>query len=484
MSTAVCRLLRRGALKFSRWGILLVPICFAGCFESQSANRAGKERAGIASVMRYFSFGQQTTPDKATDSSAVSQNAWFPRFTEMPDLSQEEQELATAMPSFLGANGDALKNPFTVKSVGQGLAAQKRSANTSAASALFSNSFSQFFAAVFKQNKDTSSSQPEREDTSNPFTEARQKLEASATAPETKTSNSGKTSNAQSTSSQESKQVSSDGASGAGIPAGEAFLIVGDFAGSGIVSSITARRSGDASFVADDGERSFNLVVNTDAVKQQSAFCVEDINGDGAADILITNSAFLFGGVLLGDGNGGYAAGGSFPTWYRPMVPITGTAPNGMRDIVAVDMQSGFVARYSAQQPQRYRFIETAELSFAPNYLLHLVAPETLRDFFMSAQVGGMERIMGWSDADHLTPIAETLGADPTVGTYSLESNILQAYQVGSYFSLLLSQNGKSFNVANVRMLPRTFIVIGNIYRNGTLDVAVGSLSAFNPKKK
>jgi hypothetical protein len=485
MSTAVFRLLKRGALKISRWGILLLPICFTGCFESQSANRAGKQSAGIASMMRYFSFGQQATPDKATDASGLSQNAWFPRFTEIPDLSGEEQELATAMPSFLGAGGDASKNPFSVKSIGQGLTAQKRSANASAASALFSNSFSQFFAAVFKQKTELSTNQADKEETPNPFTEAKQKLESSTTtAAENKTTGSGKSSTSQTSSSQETKQVSTDGASGAGISPGEAVLIVGDFAGTGIVSAITARRSGDASFLADDGERSFSLVVNTDAVRQRSAFCVEDINGDGAADILITNSGFLFGGILLGDGNGGYASGGSFPTWYRAMVPTTGPARNGMRDIVAVDMQSGFVARYIAQQPQRYRFAETAELSFTPNYLLHLVATDTSRDFFMSAQVGGMEKIVGWSDDDHLTTTANTLGADPNVATFSLESNTLQAYQVGSYFSLLLSQNGKSFNVANVRMLPRIFVVVGDIYRNGTLDVAVGSLSVFSPKKK
>jgi hypothetical protein len=374
-----------------------------------------------------------------------------------------------------------------VQSIGSGLVDQKRTVNISAAASLLNNSFNQFFSSVFRQNKKEESSQSanpaEKEDPSNPFTEARQKLESSSspTSSESKTNVAEKKSGAQD-SAQESKQGSTDPASGAGIQSSEAFLIVGDFAGSGILSSISARRAGDATFITDDGERDFNLLVNVDAVRNQSAFCIDDLNGDGIADFLITNKSYLFGRALLGDGNGGYVGAGSFPTWYRAMFPLAGTARNGMRDIVAVDAQSGFLAKYVWED--HYRFSETGKLSFLPDYLLHLVAPDTSREFVMAAQTAGTEQILGWGDDHRLQPVADTLGVDPTVLVSSFGADSLQAYQVGSYASVVLARNGKSFNVANLRMLPRTFLVIGDFNRQGSLDVAVGILSNFTPKKK
>ncbi len=91
---------------------------------------------------------------------------------------------------------------------------------------------------------------------------------------------------------------------------------------------------------------------------------------------------------------------------------------------------------------------------------------------------------MGWGDDERLHFIPDTLGTDSKVLDASYQNSSLKAYQVGNYASVVLTHNGNSFNVANMRVMPGTFLLIGDFYRNGTVDVAVGALSSFTPKKK
>jgi hypothetical protein len=384
------------------------------------------------------------------------------------------------------------------KSVGTGPAAQSHIIGLGTTAQLFNSSFNSFFSSVFKRNKneDTSlaalraskegSSQSPKEDLPNPFTEARQKLDANSASASSddKTEVAKAAPNTQS-SSQESKTEtkSTDStavAAGNAISIDDHFLIVGDFAGSGTLSAMRTGRIASAVFISDDGERGFNLYVNTDAVEQSSSFYIDDINGDGITDLLVTSGAALFGGVLLGDGNGGYRVADKFLTGYEPIIPTVGQVHNGMRDILTMDTRNGILTTFVLQD--RYRPIQSQQLSFLPSYLLRLVAPETSRDFLMAAQPGGSQKIMVWSDNYRLQPFADTLGEDPVTVSLSLDSNNLQVVQVGNYGSIVLTHQGQSFNVANMRVLPGMFLIFGDFYRRGSLDVAVGSLTYFKKK--
>lgn len=244
---------------------------------------------------------------------------------------------------------------------------------------------------------------------------------------------------------------------------------------------MTARRSGDTVFISDDGERGFSLYVNSAALEQQSAFYIDDINADGTADLLVTSRPYLSGGVLLGDGNGGYRLADRFLTGYEPIIPTAGPIRNGMREILSVNARSGELRTYVFSD--RYRLAQIANLRFAPDYLLHLIAPDSSCEFSRAAHTSGAEQVLRWEDNDLLQPTSETLGADPTALITSFKDSSVQIFQVGSYASIVLSSQGKAFNVANLRVFPQTFLVFGDIYRQGFVDVAVGTASYFTPKK-
>jgi hypothetical protein len=101
----------------------------------------------------------------------------------------------------------------------------------------------------------------------------------------------------------------------------------------------------------------------------------------------------------------------------------------------------------------------------------------------MIAQTAGTEQIWGWREDGLLKPTADRLGTDATVLSGDFGSYSMRAYQVGDYASVILSGRGKSFNVANMRLLPRTFLVIGDLQRHGNLDVAVADLEFFSPSQ-
>ncbi len=270
--------------------------------------------------------------------------------------------------------------------------------------------------------------------------------------------------------------------SGSGAAAAAWFTIIGDFDGSGTLQAIPARRISDTGFISEDGERDFSLHINPAAAQQQRSFYIDDLNADETPDLLVTGRISLFGVVLLGDGKGGYKLVDSFLTGFEPVVPSAGPFRDGYRDILTVNTRTGVLMTWHATD--RYRLSQTEELSFVPDYVLHLVAQDTAAEFLMAARVGGEERILSWSDDSRLRATAQTLPAEALALKIDLGSDSLRAYQVGDYASIVLTSQGQSFNVANLRLFPRVFLVIGDLQHRGKTDVAVGNLQSFTPSQK
>jgi hypothetical protein len=482
------------ALSFRRWAILLIPLCLCGCFDSQAAKTQQSRGRGIASISRFFSVGQSAPEEAAGKAAAVAEfYASLPGgISATPDLAQDAAALNIALPAFLGNSRSEADNPFRsgrASGIDSALSGRGRASGfgkASAASILNSSSFSQLFSSIFTKNRQESANlQSTTEDLPNPFTEARLKREAPSPASETSVNKTESEAKSPAKTQDAPKPQSADSvaiATGAGVPLEDQFLLIGDFNGSGRLGALAARRSGDTVFISDDGERSFNLYVNFAALEQQSAFYIDDINADGTADLLVTSRPYLDGGVLLGDGNGGYRLAGRFLTGYEPIIPTAGPIRNGMREILSVNSRSGELKTFIFSD--RYQLVQTSNLRFLPNYLLHLMAPDGSREFARAAQTSGSEQIMSWGDDDLLQPTAETLGADPTALITSFKNSSVQVYQVGSYASVVLSSQGKAFNIANLRIFPQTFLVFGDISRQGFVDVAVGTVSYFTPKKQ
>jgi hypothetical protein len=471
---------------------LFFPILFCGCFDSQNARPKLISGNGITYLGRYFSWGRNVPEQTAAEAVSDSGSRYFlPKgISVSPDLAQDAAESEIALPAFLGSGSGPDGNVvYTGISGGKILAIAGQSrVLTPGDLSILNSSFSQLFMSAFNRNSNDEFAQAAKEDLQNPFTEERIKREASSSkAPAegsgTKSDTAANTeSNNPENSGEESTSASVPPAStGGGIRWDKAFLILGDFDGSGKLSARSAQRSGEAVFVSDDGEFGFNLYANYAALEQRGSIYIDDINGDGTNDLLVTNGSFLFGSVLLGNGNGGFQIVDKFLTGYEPVIVSAGPFRDGRREILTVDVSTGVLKRFTLAGG--YRPVQTALLSLLPDFLLHLIAPDTSRDFLMIGQEAGAEQILGWDENDSLQVTGNSLGADPTSLSGSFGAYSLQVYQVGNYASVVLGSQDKIFNVANLRVTPRTFLVLGDIYRQGFVDVGVGILSYFTPKK-
>jgi hypothetical protein len=480
---------KHNAARYTRWAILVLPLFFVGCFDTQSESKGKEQKSGIAAISRYFSFNQGSSSEKAKEAAVTADPLPLPaNISESAVFDQKAAELGVAIPSFIESNRALSSNG--VKGSNSSIAdlaksMHRRSASSESLAANINSSFNQLFASVFGSTKTDEAALFAKDEFPNPFAEARQKQETSASQPtDTKTE-------AAANKSQTKKQASSTGDSktdsgdplaiitGSGIPAGNRFLIIGDFDGSGVLKTTYAERLSGTRFVTDDGTRDFNLYVNSAPVEQQRAFCIDDINQDGYSDLLVTSRASLFGGVFLGGSNGEYELVDRFLTGYEPIVPAAGPLYANMREILAANMRSGALTRFHSIE--HYRQFQVEQLPILPNYLLRMVAPDSSLDFLMAAQSGGSGQILKWnSGALELTTAG--LGLDPTVISGDYGAYSIKAYQVGSYASIVMTTGGSSYNVANMHVNPKIFLIIGDLQQQGFKDIAVANLMLFAPK--
>ncbi len=267
----------------------------------------------------------------------------------------------------------------------------------------------------------------------------------------------------------------------------ERYVFVGDFDGSGALSILTAERSGELSFRFEDGFRAFSLFLQAAAVEGQRSLSLDDINGDGVMDLLVTARAGLFGGVLIGDGKGGYALAGTFLTGYEPVLATVGPAGEGGREIVTVNTRSGAVTRFLPRGT--YQRQSAGKLDFLPEYVNHIVDQEHGADYLQIARAGGEAKLYEWPVRGRMqlrtltTPPASELqaGPDPDFGS---KVGTIRVYQVGSHASIVLANAaGQAFNVANLKVSPQACLVFGDLEGRGNLDVAVAHMVSFTPSK-
>jgi hypothetical protein len=489
MNRVVICFLKRDILKLV-FCALLVPLLFCGCYDSQSeSNNSKVQSAGIAALSRFFPFSRSEAAQPADDQAA----SWNSpsnslRIRERLDSAEDPLPFDIAMPVSLNASPIASSNPFQAAqriapSFIAGTLGQRAASNAREADLLFLNTpFKRLFASIFASARVNNPFPDQQDEPENPFTEAKRKQQEQTSAKSETTTDE----DASTSSTQVSNPLSANslaGVAGAGaLVSSDQFLIIGDFDASGVLSATLARRSSQTTFVGTDGELTFNLFVNYAPLEYKSAFYIDDINGDGAPDFLLTRQTSLFGSVFLGDGAGDYFFADKFVTGYEPMVPGAGPLRNGKRELLMVDMRSGTLTTFS--EFEKYQDYQRDKLPFVPNYALHLVSVDTPQEFLMAAQTGGRKQILRWGEDDRLEPTEETLPVDPVILSGHFGFNSLQVYQVGNYASVMLAGQGRSFNVANFRVFPNIFLIIGDIQQHGLTDVAIANLVLFTPKSR
>ena len=334
-------------------------------------------------------------------------------------------------------------------------------------------SFQELFASIFGVNRaDEAKLENHPEEAKNPFSEAlRQTDEKSATvsARSTRTEQDKSTGNMQGT------------VAATGAPPESGFFFLGDWDGSGLLTLVRASRLNETTFAFPDARRTFSLFVNPSAVEEQRSLAIEDITGDGNVDLLVTSHANLLGGVFMGDGKGNFALLDTFVSGYEPVVATAGSFEGASREILATNVRTGIVSVFRAAD--RYRLFGEFKLGFVPDYVGHLVQQTQGADYFMAAQAGSPSQtfqlrddiLMERSD-ENLPPEPGLITSQPFSGI-GMPLGILQVYQAGAYASVVLSNgSGDRFNVANLKVSAKFFLVIGDLDKNGTADVAAAFL--------
>jgi hypothetical protein len=500
MSQAVVRPVKHKAEGFIRWLICLIPLLFSGCFHSQSAPDKSKPAKGVAVLSQFLPSGSRVSK-QTSGSSGISEIAAFMpgNVSSLRNIADNYPKLI-ALPDSIGTKQYPFQNALMLHypppaSLRSSNTAQRKDSSLNALAALMlGDSFNQLFASVFKMSNEDFPAVVPAVEFPNPFTEAKQQKEAAASQPENKPSQAEKpaakepnTAKGQSAANDSTPQspvtpatpVTPPAISAGGDGVSEYALVIGDFNGSGVLAFSKAIRVGDTGFASSDGEREFDLFINSDAAELQSAFCVDDLNGDGIPDLLVTAHSSLFGGVLLGNGNGDYQLTDKFVTGYEPTVPSAGPFWNGEREIVTMNTRTGELILF--QMADQYHEIQKAYLPFVPDFLLHLIDSNTSADFLLTSQSGGAKQLLNWKDDGSIQLSSDAFAGDPFVFTAAIGTDSVQAYQVGNYASIVLSSSGHSFNVANMRVFPQIFLVIGDLQNQGSTDVAVGYLRSFTP---
>jgi hypothetical protein len=480
---------------------LLIALLFlsTGCFQSDQPTQRGTlqlSKLGPETIwpMGAPGSGTPTLRNVAAEDLAFSSETRSIQ-DRIPALSGEAFNVYSPYP--IGSQSSLIRAPEVFR-VGrtssyflQGSSAQIPSSPDLALASVFEKPFSLLFASIFKKGASETGNllaDASGEENRNPFREAKQKIEPSAAASDT--TKSAAASQTQKTSSADGTQDKASSATvaagGPSAPLGR-FIFLGDFDGHGVLGVHRADRSGDTAFSFSDAQRTFSLYINPGAVDFQRSFALDDMNGDGRPDLLVTSRASLFGGVLIGNGNGGFDLAGSFLTAYEPTIATLGASFNGMRDIVAVNTRTGEVSTYRAATQYRPSGLQT--LDFLPDYIGHLVSLQDGLDYLMAARSGNPEILYRWNDSGRLENSGIDLPGDPTLsftgGSYAQNlTSALRVYQVGPYASVTLSNSrGQTFNVANMKLWPNAFLAVGDLAGQGTLDVAVAFLVSSTPVK-
>jgi len=224
---------------------------------------------------------------------------------------------------------------------------------------------------------------------------------------------------------------------------------------------------------------------NQAAVENQRSFSIEDMDGDGRMDLIQTSGSYLFGAVLLGSesGNFYYKMNGYFLTGYEPTIAIPGPMGEGGRELVSINLRTG---SYTIFKPQGlYLPARKGGLDIIPEYATHLIELGSGADYLLASRAGA-PHLYQWSTDSVLTEASEALPGEPTLtvtGDVRLDGGLgsLQVHQIGSYASVILTNSmQQTFNVANLRIAPGIFLVIGDLERRGTLDVGVAVLLTQN----
>ena len=130
------------------------------------------------------------------------------------------------------------------------------------------------------------------------------------------------------------------------VGAGPSAVATGDFNNDSHLDVVTANAtSGTVSVLLGDGQGGFAAAIHSAAGASPTSLAVGDLNGDGTMDLAVTNSG---GGVsvLLGKGNGGFEAPTNVAVGSDPLSVAVGDFNSDGKMDLAVSSQSEYTSSY------------------------------------------------------------------------------------------------------------------------------------------
>lgn len=437
--------------------------------------------AGITPIYRQIQGHDGEAPLQAEPVAAGSESMRRPAtaFLRIEDYAPGEV-IEAVRETNTPISGSRRRSATYIPAIRRFVPAQPSGADSRSFTLVFNGSFASLFADLFDA-RDAVRPSAAGEDR-NPFTEAKEEERAAGPKPpaEAPPSNAEKPEAAAPPSPEAANQSGNPAVAGQAA-AEDVFVFVGDFDGSGVLGAVEARRTGENEFDFGGIAKSFRLLVNPAAVEDQRSLGIEDIDGDGIMDLVVTSRASLFGGVLLGEPDGGYRGAGFFLTGYEPTVATFGSMTEEGREILSVNLRTGVVTSFR-RRGSYYGQYRATRLGMLPDYVAHVVELASGLDYLLAGRdrmQPYLYRLMGDSRCE---PVPEMLAGTPGIdlGPQLRRGSAvggLRVYQVGSYASVILADTlGRTFNVANLHVEPGLFLVIGNLERRGSLDVGVASL--------
>ena len=268
--------------------------------------------------------------------------------------------------------------------------------------------------------------------------------------------------------------------------AGPQALATGDFNGDGRLDLVVANSGANTvSILLGNGDGTFAAPVDYPAGLQPVSVAVGDFNGDGNLDIAVANQANNTVSVLLGNGQGVFASGTPYPTGNSPVaVTVADLNGDGTLDLAVANQADNTISILLGNADGTFNAHVDYQAGPSPSALvaadfnadgkLDLVAANDFAN-------GTVSVLLGNGDGTLRPPVAYATGDSVALAAADFNGDgkldLAAVNQVEQSLSVLLGNGDGTFQPAQTKLLELSpaGLAIGDMNADGTVDVAVAN---------
>jgi hypothetical protein len=265
---------------------------------------------------------------------------------------------------------------------------------------------------------------------------------------------------------------------------GPQAVATGDFNGDGRLDLVVANSAANTvSVLLGKGDGTFAARVDYPAGLQPVSVAVGDFNGDGNLDIAVANQADNTVSILLGNGQGGFASGTPYPTGNSPAAVIVADLnSDGTLDLAIANRADNTLSILLGNADGTFNAHVDYPAGPSPSALVAAdfnadgkLDLATANDFTN----GTVSVLLGNGDGTLQPPVAYATGDSVALAAADFNGDgkldLAAVNQVEQSLSVLLGNGDGTFQPAQTKLLELspTGLAIGDMNADGTVDVAV-----------